>query len=80
MESTQFAQIAKSARMTVLAGGTMQPISSLTSIFKNYNLSYKFMKGEHIIKDEQCTVYCIGGIKHRKKDNLIQNIQKQKSQ
>lgn len=48
--------------MVVLAGGTMEPIAALTSIFSSGGHPYTFIKGQHVIKQDQCHVYCIGGV------------------
>lgn len=38
------------SRVTVLAGGTMEPVQPITSILRNNNISYKYFKYPHIIK------------------------------
>ena len=40
----------------------MEPISSYTTIYDANNLAHTFVRGQHVIKDEQCNVYCIGGV------------------
>ena len=40
----------------------MEPINSYTTIFNANNLAHTFVRGQHVIKDEQCNVDFIGGV------------------